>query len=109
METRTIPCSCPGCDKAAIYKIAARWSDGRFSELKTYALSCLDHFGPLYRRAIDQRSTYTQAPHEILGEVGIYRCGKGLKSDPSVRLRMLEDRSGSMDRLGKLPRRIGSI
>ncbi len=98
METRLIACGCPGCRKSATYKLAARWSDGRFSELKTYALSCLDHFGLLYREALLHRAAYPPAPGELLGEVGIYRCGKGTSSEPVTQLRVLEERFKLLDR-----------
>jgi len=36
MPTTVVRCSLPGCEDAATYKIAAQWSGGSFSELKTY-------------------------------------------------------------------------
>jgi hypothetical protein len=40
MPPYPIYCSGKGCKNQAEYKIAARWSDGVVSELKTYALCC---------------------------------------------------------------------
>ena len=40
MPPYPVLCSCPCCGQPAVYKIAARWSDGVTQELKTYALSC---------------------------------------------------------------------
>ena len=36
-------CSAPACDRPAIYKIAATWSDGTSRELKNYGLACEAH------------------------------------------------------------------
>ncbi|MGE3806042.1 MAG: hypothetical protein AB7K24_15335, partial [Gemmataceae bacterium] len=40
MPSYRIVCYTPGCGKEAVYKIAARWSDGATEELKTYACTC---------------------------------------------------------------------
>jgi len=36
-------CSAIDCDQAAVYKIAATWSDGTSHELKNYGLACEAH------------------------------------------------------------------
>ena len=36
-------CSALDCDQAAVYKIAATWSDGTSRELKNYGLACDAH------------------------------------------------------------------
>ena len=36
-------CSAPACDRPALYKIAATWSDGTSRELKNYGLACENH------------------------------------------------------------------
>src|SRR4051794_22113251 len=45
MYTNEVRCSKPKCGKPAAYKIAAPWSYGQFSELKSYGLACSEHFG----------------------------------------------------------------
>ncbi len=75
--TAVIRCSIPNCKEAAQYKLAAPWSDGRFTELKTYGHACAEHVGQVFRSAEDRRSTYKAAPGEQVGELGIYRSEKG--------------------------------
>jgi hypothetical protein len=41
-RTRVI-CSFPGCHQNAALKIAARWREGRFAELKTFGFACPLH------------------------------------------------------------------
>lgn len=40
MPPYPIVCYTPACGQPAVYKVAARWSDGVTEELKTYALCC---------------------------------------------------------------------
>ena len=39
-----------GQTQAAVYKIAAPWSDGIFTELKTFGFACPDHIGAVNKR-----------------------------------------------------------
>jgi hypothetical protein len=107
MESKHVPCGTPGCQKPATYKIAAPWSDGRFTELKTYGLACLDHFGQMFRDAQSHRRAYSPTAYETVGEIGIYRCGKGHASLPALRLKGLEETCRSWDRAEKARNRIG--
>jgi hypothetical protein len=77
MPSYPIFCYRPGCGQHAIYKIAARWSDGVTEELKTYALSCPDCLGEWLRRSRDKQKTCRLAPGEILEAPGIYRLAGG--------------------------------
>ncbi len=45
MTRSIVGCSLAGCKEPASYKLAAPWSDGSFSELKTYGHACADHLG----------------------------------------------------------------
>lgn len=73
MSTTVVSCSHPDCRQAASYKIAARWSDGRFTELKTYGLACQDHLGETFRGA-ERRQMRSRPPAgETVEEMGIYR------------------------------------
>ena len=55
MTTTVVRCSAPDCREPATYKIAAPWSDGRFSELKTYGHACPEHLGTVFRAAEQRR------------------------------------------------------
>jgi hypothetical protein len=67
----------PECREPARYKVAAPWSDGRFSELKTYGHACAEHLPPVFRAAEERRATYKPAPGETVDEIGIYRYETG--------------------------------
>lgn len=56
----------------AEYKVAARWSDGITSELKTYALVCLDCLPTQYRKAIEKRLSCRLTESETLDEVQVF-------------------------------------
>ena len=40
------------CSEQAAYKIAARWTDGRLAELKTYGFACSEHVGDVFRESL---------------------------------------------------------
>jgi hypothetical protein len=65
-------CYRPGCGQPAVYKIAARWSDGVTQELKTYALTCPDCLRDLFRRSCFKQTACRLAPGEILEIPGVY-------------------------------------
>jgi hypothetical protein len=90
MKRNPVPCSHPRCRNSATYKIAAPWSYGTASELKTYALSCQDHFSTLFREAQERKVLYPPSSDETVGEIGIYRCGPWHVGDRPQRLTGLE-------------------
>jgi hypothetical protein len=90
MLPSVVRCSMPDCGAPAEYKIAAPWSDGRFSELKTYGHACSRHIGPVYRDADLRRATYKAAPGESVDEIGIYRFEPGRRDRQLERRRELE-------------------
>ena len=65
-------CSAPGCDRNAIYKVAASWSDGTSWELKNYGLACEDHRMSQLARGRLHREGLVLAHGEVVGEVGLY-------------------------------------
>jgi hypothetical protein len=75
--TRPVQCGTPGCGADAEFKIAANWSAGRFSELKTYGLACQAHYVQTYRDALRRRKVHPPSAEEIQGEIGVYRYEKG--------------------------------
>jgi hypothetical protein len=97
MDTREVPCSAPKCRKAASYKIAAPWSDGRYEELTTYELACIDHFATAYREAERRKLQFPPSSNEKVGEVGIYRCSPDRPSKEAMRLLGLEATCRSWD------------
>jgi hypothetical protein len=90
MLPTVVRCSLPDCGEPAVYKIAAPWSDGQFSELKTYGHACTKHLGPVFRDADLRRATYRSAPGETVDELGIYRYEAGKRDRQLQRLRDLE-------------------
>ncbi len=77
MFTKSVHCGSPGCQDLAEYKIAAPWSAGRFSELKTYALGCQAHYANLYREALRRRKVHPPSQEELQGEMAVYKFEKG--------------------------------
>jgi hypothetical protein len=86
-----VQCTFEGCVAAASYKIAARWSDGGFAELKTYGFACSDHLGPVFQLAEERLNIYKAAPSEVVEELAIYRFESGKRDRQLQRLWGLED------------------
>jgi hypothetical protein len=80
MYTRTVQCGTPGCGEPAEYKVAATWSAGRFSELKTYGLACGSHHTQAFREALRRRKIHPPSAEEAQGEIGLYQFEKGSPS-----------------------------
>ena len=55
MSSTIVRCNVAGCGEPAAYKIAAPWSDGAFTELKTYGHACSEHLGLVFREAEQRR------------------------------------------------------
>ena len=91
MSTTVVRCSLAGCAEPAAYKIAAMWSDGRFSELKSYGFACSDHLGPVFREAEQRRQQYGTSPGEALEEIAIYKFEQGKRDRALQRLWGLEE------------------
>lgn len=90
-RTVAVTCSYKGCHEPAQYKIAAPWSDGSFSELKTYGHACSDHLGLVFRDAEDRRQAYNPSPGETVEEIGIYLFEQGKRDRRLQRLWGLEE------------------
>ena len=69
-----------GCAQPARYKIAASWSHGASSELKTYGLSCEGCLAELYLGSIERQKKASMLPGELGERPGIY-CLVGQWSD----------------------------
>ena|SRR5208283_5728558 len=85
-------CYRKGCGKPAVYKIAARWSDGVTGELKTYALSCPDCLPDWFRQSLKKQKACRKAPGEILEPPGIYQLSPGQRDRQLPRLVELEQK-----------------
>jgi hypothetical protein len=91
MPTTTVRCSLSDCLEPATYKIAAPWTDGSFSELKTYGYACSDHIGLVFHEAEERREAYPPTPGETIEEIGIYRYQQGKRDRQLQRLWGLEE------------------
>ena len=91
MPSKIVRCSVPGCEETAVYKIAAPWSDGVFTELKTFGFSCADHLGPVFRGAESRRKHYAAHGGETVGDIGIYKYELGKRDKQLQRLSGLEE------------------
>jgi hypothetical protein len=80
-----------GCREPASYKIAAPWSDGSFSELKTYGFACSNHLGAVFRGAEARKGEYSPAPGETVEEIAIFRYEQGKRDRQLQRLWGLEE------------------
>src|SRR5258707_1392375 len=94
MPTTTVRCSLPECREPASYKIAAPWSDGSFSELRTYGFACSNHLGPVFRAAEERQETYPPTKGEAASVFGRSRL-----SNPA--------RQGRYNGRSSLPRVLG--
>ena len=76
MPPYPVLCYEPECGQPAIFKIAARWSDGLTGELKTYGLTC-EHCLPVwFRRSVGKQRACRRASNEVLEPPGVYRLHK---------------------------------
>jgi hypothetical protein len=91
MSRTVVRCSLEGCREFAAYKIAAPWSDGSFSELKSYGFACSDHLGAVFREAEQRRMDYRPAPGETTEEISIYKYEQGKRDRQLQRLWGLEE------------------
>ena len=94
MPPYPIYCYTKGCKNQAAYKIAARWSDGKVSELKTYGLVCADCLPDWYRKTLQKQQDSHLAPHEELDRAGIYQLERGSRDQ---KLKRLDELERSMD------------
>lgn len=71
---RYVPmCSEIGCDRPAVYKVAAVWTDGTSRELKNYGLACSAHAEAQTARAKRHRDLLKLEDWETVGDVRLYR------------------------------------
>jgi hypothetical protein len=90
MSPYPVLCYAAGCSAPAVYKVAARWSDGTTAELKTYALSCAACLPDLFARAAEKRAACRLAPGETLEAPGVYELARGTRDATLARRPDLE-------------------
>jgi hypothetical protein len=86
-----------GCGRPAVYKVAARWSDGVTQELKTYALACADCLSGLFPAARRKQGQCRRAPGETLEPPGVFRLQRGHRDQVLERLMELESELDKRD------------
>jgi hypothetical protein len=72
-------CSARECDRPAVYKIAATWSDGSSRELKTYGLACEAHLQSCLAAARGRHIALGLADGESVGPIEIYELRPGCR------------------------------
>lgn len=91
-----VRCAAEGCQELAQYKIAAEWSDGTTSELKTYGLACEQHLAGLFRRGHEKRSHCRIVEGESLSPPRIFRLNTGCRDRQLQRAPELEAEQGEI-------------
>jgi hypothetical protein len=90
METKTFwykpTCSASNCDKPAVYKLAAAWSNGTSRELKNYGLTCEEHREAQLGLAQQHRKDLKLHEGESVGQVGVYQLVEGRRDAELPRL-----------------------
>ena len=86
----SVLCHTNNCFNEAVYKIAARWSDGVTSELKTYSLCCRNCLANEYRASKERQARCRLGPGESVEAPGIYQLHRGSRDARLQRLAELE-------------------
>lgn len=92
MPSYPIYCHTPGCKHLAAYKIAALWSDGRQSELKTYGLCCEECLPKWFERGREKQKECRLTAGETLETPGIWAMRHGERDKRLERLEDLEQK-----------------
>ena len=90
MPPYPIYCYTKGCRNLATHKIAARWSDGVVSELKTYGLCCEACLPVWFQQSRAKQPGSHLLPGETLEPAGIYHLQHGARDQQLQRLPELE-------------------
>ncbi|HEX4589377.1 MAG TPA: hypothetical protein VH120_05580 [Gemmataceae bacterium] len=90
MPPYPVLCYTPACGRPAGYKIAARWSDGVTSELKTYGLACEACLADWFCRANERHAKCRTARGETLEPPGVYRMAPESRDQHLERLPEIE-------------------
>ena len=93
LRSYTILCTRKDCARPAVYKIAARWSDGTTEELKTYALCCEECLPEAFRTSCTKQKACRMTKGETLEPPSIYRLARGRRDQQLERRTDLETHS----------------
>ena len=93
MPSYPVTCYAKDCPHLATFKIAARWSDGVLSELKTYFLTCSTCLPLLFRQAQVKQAACRLAAGETLSAPMIYELARGQRDRELVHRPDLEQES----------------
>jgi len=91
MPAYPLSCYLKGCGQPAVYKIAARWSDGITGELKTYGLTCAACLPAFFQQARHKQQSCRLTPGEVLEPPGIFQMVSGQRDRNLARLTDLEE------------------
>ncbi len=103
MPAYPVRCSRPACEQPAVYKIAARWSDGVTQELKTYELACAACLREALARGRAKQAACRLAPGEVLDVPGAYELTRGQRDRELVRRVDLEQQVDEKGAMGEAP------
>lgn len=90
MSPYPVVCYAVGCGAPAVYKVAARWTDGTTAELKTYALTCETCLAAQFALAVGKRTACRLTAGETLDAPGVYDLARGSRDRTLTRRPDLE-------------------
>jgi hypothetical protein len=90
MPPYPIRCYTPQCGRPALYKVAARWSDGVTEELKTYGLCCAECLPDWLNRGRVKQKSCRLTVNETLEPPGVWELVHGTRDRQLVRRPDLE-------------------
>src|SRR4051794_11635065 len=90
LRSYAILCTRNNCARPAVYKIAARWSDGTTEELKTYELCCEECLPEIFRLSCEKQRACRTTKGETLETPGIYLLARGQRDQRLERRADLE-------------------
>lgn len=94
MPPYPIRCYRKGCNQPALYKIAARWSDGITKELKTYGLCCAECLPAVFQESVQKQKSCRTAAGETLDAPSIFLMERGQRDRQLTHLADLEEKLG---------------
>ena len=90
MPAYPIYCYTKGSKNLATHKIAARWSDGKAADLKTYGLCCEACLPTWFRQSRERQQAGHLAPGETLEPCGIFGLQRGSRDQHLNRMTEIE-------------------
>lgn len=94
MSAYPVMCYAAGCGAPALYKVAAKWSDGTTAELKTYSLACGGCLPKLLAAARERRAACRLGVGETLESPAVYELARGGRDRALSRRADLEEQPG---------------